>query len=84
MGIAAGSFVLAALASSATKIANQWEKAIVLRLGRFRSMKGPGLFFIIPIVDTVPYWIDIRVITSSFKASQPHCRRAKRPDKSSE
>jgi len=70
LSIAAGSFVLAAIASSATKIANQWEKAIVLRLGRFRSMKGPGIFFIIPIVDTVPYWIDIRVITSSFKAEK--------------
>jgi regulator of protease activity HflC (stomatin/prohibitin superfamily) len=70
LGIAAGSFVLAVLTSSATKIANQWERAIVLRLGRFRSMKGPGLFFIIPIVDTVPYCIDIRVITSSFKAEK--------------
>jgi regulator of protease activity HflC (stomatin/prohibitin superfamily) len=70
LSIAAGSFVLAAVASSATKIANQWERAIVLRLGRFRSIKGPGLFFIIPIVDTVSYWIDIRVITSSFKAEK--------------
>ena len=70
LGIAAGSFVLALIASSATKIANQWERTIVLRLGRFLSMKGPGLFFIIPIVDTVPYWIDIRVITSSFKAEK--------------
>jgi regulator of protease activity HflC (stomatin/prohibitin superfamily) len=70
MGIAVGSFVLATLASSATKIANQWERTIVLRLGRFRSMKGPGLFFIIPIIDTVAYWIDIRVITSSFKAEK--------------
>jgi len=42
----------------------------VLRLGRFRSLEGPGLFFIIPIVETVPYWIDIRVITSSFKAEK--------------
>lgn len=70
LGIAAGSLVLAVIASSATKIANQWERTIVLRLGRFLSMKGPGLFFIIPIVDTVPYWIDIRVITSSFKAEK--------------
>jgi regulator of protease activity HflC (stomatin/prohibitin superfamily) len=70
LGIAVGSFVLAIIASSATKIANQWERTIVLRLGRFLSMKGPGLFFIIPIVDTVPYWIDIRVITSSFKAEK--------------
>jgi hypothetical protein len=52
IGFAAGSFVLAALASSATKIANQWGRTIVLRLGQFQSMKGPGL--IIPIVDSVP------------------------------
>ena len=70
LGIAAGSLVLAIIAASATKVANQWERTIVLRLGRFLSMKGPGLFFIIPIVDTVPYWIDIRVITSSFKAEK--------------
>lgn len=70
LGIAAGSLVLAIIVSSATKIANQWERIIVLRLGRFLAMKGPGIFFIIPIVDTVPYWIDIRVITSSFKAER--------------
>jgi regulator of protease activity HflC (stomatin/prohibitin superfamily) len=64
------SLFLAVIASSATKIANQWERTIVLRLGRFRSMKGPGLFFIIPIIDTVPYWIDVRVITSTFKAEK--------------
>lgn len=68
--IAVAAFVLAALAASATKIADQWERVIVLRLGRFLSMRGPGIFFIIPIVDTVAYWIDIRVITSSFKAEK--------------
>ena len=68
--VAIGSFVLAVIVASATKIANQWEKTIVLRLGRFLAMKGPGIFFIIPIIDTVPYWIDIRVITSSFKAEK--------------
>ena len=67
LAIAVTSFVLV---SSATKIANQWERTIVLRLGRFLSMKGPGIFFIIPVVDTVPYWIDIRVITSTFKAEK--------------
>jgi regulator of protease activity HflC (stomatin/prohibitin superfamily) len=41
-----------------------------LRLGRFRALKGPGLFFIIPIIDVVAYWIDTRVITSSFKAEK--------------
>lgn len=64
------SLFLAVSASSATKIANRWERTIVLRLGRFLSMKGPGLFFIIPIIDTVPYWIDVRVITSTFKAEK--------------
>jgi regulator of protease activity HflC (stomatin/prohibitin superfamily) len=68
--IIAVAFVLALFASSSVKIANQWERAIVLRLGRFLSMKGPGLFFIIPIVDVVAYWIDIRVIASSFKAEK--------------
>lgn len=70
LGIGLASFILALIVSSATKIANQWERSIVLRLGRFLSMKGPGLFFIIPIIDTVAYWIDIRVITSTFKAEK--------------
>ena len=68
--IAAGTFVIAAVASYSIKIADQWNRTVVLRLGRFRSLEGPGLFFIIPIVETVPYWIDTRVITSSFKAEK--------------
>lgn len=68
--IAAVSLVVAVIASSATKVANQWERTIILRLGRFLSLKGPGLFFIVPIIDTVAYWIDIRVITSTFKAEK--------------
>ena len=64
------SFLVALIVSSAIKIADQWEKAVVLRLGRFHSLRGPGLFFIIPIIDTVAYWIDIRVITTSFTAEK--------------
>ena len=64
------SFMVALIVSSAIKIADQWEKAVVLRLGRFHSLRGPGLFFIIPIIDTVAYWIDIRVITTSFTAEK--------------
>jgi len=64
------SFLVALIVSSAIKIANQWEKAVVLRLGRFHSLRGPGLFFIIPVIDTVAYWIDIRVITTSFTAEK--------------
>jgi regulator of protease activity HflC (stomatin/prohibitin superfamily) len=43
---------------------------VVLRLGSFHALKEPGLFFIIPIIDSIPYWIDIRVITTSFKAEK--------------
>jgi regulator of protease activity HflC (stomatin/prohibitin superfamily) len=68
--IAAISGLVAIVVSSSIKIADQWEKAVVLRLGRFHSLRGPGLFFIIPIVDTVAYWIDIRVITTSFTAEK--------------
>jgi regulator of protease activity HflC (stomatin/prohibitin superfamily) len=62
--------VFAYLASSAIKVADQWEKAVVLRLGKFRSLEGPGLFFIIPVVEAIPFWIDTRVITASFKAEK--------------
>lgn len=62
--------VLAILVYSAIKVANPWEKAIVLRLGRFHSIRGPGLFGIVPIIDAIPYWIDTRVITTSFTAEK--------------
>ena len=64
------SFLVALIIASAIKVADQWEKVVVLRLGRFQSLRGPGIFFIIPVVDTVPYWIDTRVITSSFTAEK--------------
>jgi regulator of protease activity HflC (stomatin/prohibitin superfamily) len=52
------------------KIAQQWERAIILRLGRFQSMKGPGLFWVVPFIDRIPTWIDQRTITTSFAAEQ--------------
>ncbi|HTR67587.1 MAG TPA: slipin family protein [Terriglobales bacterium] len=70
LSIAAIAIIIAAAAAYSVKIANQWEKVVVLRLGRFHALQGPGLFFIIPIIETVPYWIDIRVITTSFKAEK--------------
>jgi regulator of protease activity HflC (stomatin/prohibitin superfamily) len=63
-------FLIAIIVSSSIKIADQWEKAVVLRLGRFHSLRGPGLFLIIPVIDSVAYWIDIRVITTSFTAEK--------------
>jgi hypothetical protein len=63
-------FVIALLAYLSIKVADQWERVVILRLGKFRSLKGPGLFFIIPVIDVIPYWIDTRVITGSFKAEK--------------
>jgi regulator of protease activity HflC (stomatin/prohibitin superfamily) len=54
----------------AMKVARQWEKAIVLRLGKFRGLRGPGLFWIIPILDSVSSWIDQRVMVSPFNAEK--------------
>ena len=68
IGVAA--FILAIIVSNSIQVADQWDRAIILRLGDFHSLKGPGLFFIIPIVDAIPYWIDIRVITTGFKAEK--------------
>jgi hypothetical protein len=52
------------------RIAQQWERAVVLRLGRFVGLRGPGLFWIVPFVDTVSSWIDQRTITTNFAAEQ--------------
>ena len=52
------------------KVAKQWERAVLLRLGRFTGLQGPGIFWIVPFVDTVSSWIDQRTITTSFAAEQ--------------
>ena len=52
------------------KIARQWERAVVLRLGKYVGLRGPGLFWIVPFVDTVSAWIDQRVITTGFAAEE--------------
>ena len=54
----------------ALKVASQWEKVIVLRLGKFHGSKGPGLFWVIPIIDTAVMWIDHRVAVTSFSAEK--------------
>src|SRR5579872_1758470 len=65
-----GALFIAYVISTSIKVANQWDRAVVLRLGHFQSLRGPGLFFIIPVIDTIPFWIDIRVITTAFKAEK--------------
>jgi regulator of protease activity HflC (stomatin/prohibitin superfamily) len=54
----------------AIKIADQWEKAVVLRFGKFTGLRGPGRFWIVPIVDTIPRWIDHRVMVTPFNAEK--------------
>jgi regulator of protease activity HflC (stomatin/prohibitin superfamily) len=63
--ILVGLYILAAL-----KIARQWEKAVVLRNGKFRALRGPGLFWIIPVIDSVVNWIDHRVMVTPFSAEK--------------
>jgi hypothetical protein len=52
------------------KMAQQWERAVVLRLGKLQAVKGPGLFILVPIIDQVTVWIDQRIRTSEFSAEQ--------------
>ena len=69
---------LAALIGAATglfgvislRVARQWQKAVVLRLGRFHRLRGPGLLGVFPFFDTIPYWIDLRTITTPFTAEE--------------
>ena len=68
-GIIVG-LILGLLLAQSPKIARQWERAVILRLGRYVGLRGPGLFWIIPFVDTVSAWVDQRVITTSFAAEE--------------
>ncbi|HEX4739853.1 MAG TPA: slipin family protein [Caulobacteraceae bacterium] len=51
-------------------MANQWEKAVVLRMGRLQAIRGPGMFWIIPFVDSISTWIDERIQTTEFNAEE--------------
>lgn len=62
--------IAAVIVLTSLQIAKAWEKAVVLRLGRFRGLVGPGIFMMIPAVDGVAAWIDQRVQTSTFMAEQ--------------
>lgn len=60
--------VVGGLIAGSLKVADEWEKAVVLRLGKYRGLRGPGVFFVIPIVDRVSYHIDQRIRTTDFGA----------------
>ncbi len=63
-------FALSLFVFGAIRIADQWERAVVLRMGRYRGLKGPGLFFIVPIIDRVVTYIDQRIRVTEFKAEE--------------
>ncbi|HEX3109116.1 MAG TPA: slipin family protein [Thermoanaerobaculia bacterium] len=64
------SIIAGVILSFSPKVAQQWEKGIVLRLGKFVGLRGPGLFWIVPLLDRVSLYVDQRVITTSFAAEQ--------------
>ena len=62
--------IISILITSSIHIADQWERAVVLRMGKYKGLRGPGIFFIIPIIETVHSFIDQRVRVTDFKAEQ--------------
>jgi regulator of protease activity HflC (stomatin/prohibitin superfamily) len=68
--ILVGLLILSILIASSFQIADQWEKAIVLRMGKYNALRGPGLFLIVPIIDRVASYIDQRVRVTEFRAEQ--------------
>jgi regulator of protease activity HflC (stomatin/prohibitin superfamily) len=67
---AIGGLALGVVAALSPKIAQQWERAVVLRFGRYVGLRGPGPFFVIPFVDSVSAWIDQRTVTTAFTAEE--------------
>jgi regulator of protease activity HflC (stomatin/prohibitin superfamily) len=65
-----GMAVVGVILMQSPKVASQWERGVVLRLGRFVGLRGPGLFWVVPFIDKVESWIDQRTITTSFAAEQ--------------
>ena len=70
LAAAIGGAVVGLIGAMSPKIARQWERAVVLRFGRYVGLKGPGPFWVIPFVDTIPAWIDQRTVTTTFAAEQ--------------
>lgn len=62
--------LLGIIAAQSPKVASQWERAVVLRLGRYVGLRGPGLFWLVPFFESVSSWIDQRTVTTSFAAEE--------------
>ncbi|HEY8005025.1 MAG TPA: SPFH domain-containing protein [Phenylobacterium sp.] len=68
--LGAALLILGVLTPMSLKMANQWERAVVLRLGKLQGVRGPGIFFIVPVIDDVSSWLDQRIQTTEFNAEQ--------------
>jgi len=64
----AAAVVVGGLIASSMKFADEWERAVVLRLGKYRGLRGPGLFWVVPVIDRISYHIDQRIRTTDFGA----------------
>jgi len=65
-----GGLAMALYLALSPRVATQWERAVVLRLGKFVGLRGPGLFWIVPLLDRIVVWIDVRVRTTGFAAER--------------
>ena len=65
-----GACAIGAYTGLSARLANQWERAVVLRLGRYKELKGPGIFWVVPFVDRVTMWLDSRVRATGFAAEK--------------
>ena len=70
VGILIVAIVLVITILSSLRICSEWERKVVLRLGRFGGVRGPGIFFLLPYVETTPFTLDMRVVTTAFQAEQ--------------
>ncbi|TMQ15879.1 MAG: slipin family protein [Deltaproteobacteria bacterium] len=68
--VTGGGLALGIYLALAPRIASQWERAVVLRLGKFVGLRGPGLFWIVPLLDRIVVWVDVRVRTTGFAAER--------------
>src|SRR5438876_11741192 len=62
--------IVAIIFFSSLRLCNEWQRKVVLRLGRFARVRGPGIFFLLPFVETTPFTMDMRVNTSNFATGQ--------------
>ncbi|MGV8091530.1 MAG: slipin family protein [Mangrovibacterium sp.] len=69
-GVFVALILLSVFLAASVHVADQWEKAVLLRMGKYKGLKGPGLFFIIPVIDKIDKYIDQRIRVTDFKAEQ--------------